>query len=91
MAVDATLFLFAGKVRADHERNFGAIQADAFRAAVERGGDIGQESGIGIERDVRAVGGHRRLVAQLRKASGQLRFFAFQAGEFRRAGRRRVG
>ena len=63
-AVKRQLLTGAGKLRRHHELQFSAKQPDSGRAGFDDVGQIDQQAGIEIERNLDAVPGDARLVAQ---------------------------
>src|SRR3569833_1385713 len=88
LTIDAPLLLLAGEAVADHEGEFGAIEADALRAVRERQRNVGDEARIGAQGQAHTV---RRLgwqVAQALQAGEELRLFV---GETRVLAAHRLG
>ena len=69
--VNLALFLLAGERFADHESEFGAIQTDPLGAAGAGGGDVGQQSRLGVQGDTVAIAGLGGQVAQFLQSGRQ--------------------
>jgi hypothetical protein len=81
LAVDRQLFLFAREALVDHERHFGAVQADTFGATLLRPRHVRQQAGVDPQRHAVAIEGHARQVAQGVEAQRQLFLFFDDFGE----------
>ena len=90
LAVYRDLLFLGGKAVANHERYFGSIQADALGAIAQARGNVRQQSGVGIECYVSAIGGYRRQLANLLQLLHQEALVVFQLAVLRQQCRTRV-
>ncbi len=82
LAVDLYLLLFTREPVADHERHFGAVQADAVGTRLLGGVDVRQQAAVGVHRDDHAVLGGGRFQSQVSQPLGQLPLLVHQPLEF---------